>query len=168
MKISVLLPILIFNSLWFAIVFLAHTSFSYLTVLLPWPLLLFEFYNKRLLRNQIGLLFALAIAGYLFDVVLSSLGGLQFFEFGNQVRTPIWLASMWLLFAFVLPSMSSAFEGKLKTTFIVGAVLGPLSYLSGEKFALLHFTSNEWIALDALFWGFYFSYCISVLRRKSG
>lgn len=144
---------------WFACIFLAQrdlSSWSLLLAAVSWGLSL-----KLYPQNIRGILFfvLLLFLGLGFDKLALNYGLLVlkvFQEFGM----PLWLVSMWLLFLSVLPMLRSFFEKRLLLAAILGAIFGPISYLSGQKFSVIELVSLSGLLAYILFWAVFFPFAI--------
>ncbi len=67
----------------------------------------------------------------------------------GQIVPPLWIAALWFAFA-TLPAASLAWlKGRWVLQAVLGAVLGPLSYVAGAKLGAAEFPDGSW---PALFW----------------
>lgn len=144
---------------WFVCIFLAQRELS------PWSLLLavvswvlsFKLYPQRV-RGIVFFLFLLGL-GVGFDI-LALKYDLLLLTTPPQFGLPLWLVSIWLLFLSVLPMMRSFFAHRLVLAGFLGAVFGPLSYLSGQKFSLITLGGWSGILVYVLFWALFFPLAI--------
>lgn len=140
---------------WFGCVFLAPSDFSQLSLIFPaLPLLVF-LKNHLLSRKQWQFLFLISTVGIIFDFCVFHWG---FVKFNNHDSAflPIWLIAIWLLFSTVFFASQNLFKEKVILASLLGFIFGPLSYLSGESFGVLVFTSPLTIWLYAIFWAAFF------------
>lgn len=148
---------------WFVCIFLAQrdlSSWSLLLAAISWGLSL-KIYPMR----AKGLLFFLLLLGLGlgFDFFALQVGLLEIMthkEFG----LPLWLVSIWLLFLSVLPMMRSFFAHRLVLAGILGALLGPLSYVSGQKFSVINLVGSTAVLVYGLFWSLFFPFAIWGLK----
>lgn len=150
---------------WFGCVYFAKWDLSIYTLIFPAIPFCYFAKIKLFKSKEIKLLIGAVIMGIAFDSLMHSLGLIQFSDH-NSAGIPIWLVSMWLLFISIFPLSQALFKSKLWLAGILAAVFGPLSYLSGEAFDVLLFTSLFPILIYALFWGFYFPTMIFLYRKQ--
>lgn len=74
-----------------------------------------------------------AVCGWVLDTALLHLGVFEFST--SSVVLPLWLATLWLLFASTLPHSLSWTRRPWWMGSLLGAIGGPLSYLGGTKLA---------------------------------
>jgi|GEM_PF-2261696 len=135
---------------WFFCVIVGKLELGPLALLGPavsW--LLFYFALRPDFGLRIKLLF-LSVIGLAFDALALKL---------DWISTPapssipaIWLVSLWLHFTPSIVLLKSIFETRLLLGSFVGAILGPLSYKSGEAFQVLSFSNPMAPYWYALFW----------------
>jgi FtsH-binding integral membrane protein len=68
---------------------------------------------------------------------------------------PPWIIAMWLLFSTSLNGSLSWLKGRYALAVILGAVFGPLSYVSGARLGAAGFNFDFWITIGvlAVVWG---------------
>lgn len=68
---------------------------------------------------------------------------------------PPWIIAMWLLFSTSLNGSLSWLKGRYVLAVILGAVFGPLSYVSGVRLGAAEFNFDFWITVGvlAMVWG---------------
>jgi len=68
---------------------------------------------------------------------------------------PPWIIAMWLLFSTSLTGSLSWLKGRYGLAVILGAVFGPLSYVSGSRLGAASFNYDFWITMGilAVVWG---------------
>ena len=73
----------------------------------------------------------------------------------NILIAPLWITSMWAGFATSINHSMKWLKGKNLIGFTLGAIFGPLAYITGAKFNVIEFTSNYdfTIVALALAWG---------------
>jgi hypothetical protein len=68
---------------------------------------------------------------------------------------PPWIIAMWLLFSTSMNGSLSWLKGRYMLAVILGAIFGPLSYVSGARLGAAEFNFNFWITIGilAVVWG---------------
>lgn len=149
---------------WFGCIYFAKWGLENFSLL--FPLFPFTYFLKAKLFSNKELIFFLgaAIVGILFD---SSAYFAKLIQFENHQSgfIPVWLISMWFLFVSVLALSHAFFQSRLWLAAALGAVFGPLSYLSGEAFQVFSFTSQLSILIYAIFWAVYFPAMHYIYRK---
>jgi hypothetical protein len=149
---------------WFGCVYLAKTDFAWLSLAIPGLLVVLLWLNRSLRPTAIVVALLIAAVGTTFDATLSEWGYLQFANHEGYVA-PVWLISMWLLFAFSMLHLSAKWNLPLWLQFPLGFILGPLTYKSGEWFALLEFSHAHTFWLFALFWSLAFPLTTTLAKK---
>ncbi len=104
------------------------------------------------MRNEMVLIVLTMIIGTTWDSMLTAAG---LFEFSNGVSVswlvPLWLISMWALFATTLNVSLKWLKGRYVLAAALGAIGGPLAYYAGHRLGAVDFsnTVNSMIAVGA-------------------
>lgn len=147
---------------WFGCVFLGKYGHSEWSPLFPLILVALLIIWRKLNLKTAGILLLLGSLGIFFDSMMASKNWMVFAN-PDFVFLPLWLISIWLLFVFVLPTMVPVFFTRLWLAAILGAVFGPLSYVSGKALEVLSLQGATAIGLCAAFWALYFPLSIYVV-----
>ena len=148
---------------WFACVLLGKWDQPALSLLVPvvgW-LLFWRALSPQ--PRDCAKLLALVAAGMLVDTVFMKCGVVRY-----TVETgflPLWMISLWLLFAPAIYLFAGLFKGRLWLAALAGGVMGPLSYKSGEAFGVLDMQGMDAIVLYAIFWGLFLPLSLVWMRR---
>lgn len=110
--------------------------------------------------------FILLIIGLAFDWLSIYLNWVQVYEVSPLI-IPFWLIAIWMIFVFSLPMFESFLGQRYKLASILGMILGPLSYKSGESFGVLKISANETLIYYGLFWACYFPTALYYLFKKT-
>lgn len=149
---------------WFACVFMARAQSDIFSLIFPavgW-FLMSKVYP--LSARRLYILSGLTIVGLIFDSGMGWFGLIRFEP--EALFAPLWLVSIWLLFASLLPLTKEAFGDRLLLSAFLGAIFGPLSYLSGEAFGVLFFSHPSTVWIFSLFWALYFPAAL-LLQKES-
>ncbi|MBZ0265439.1 DUF2878 domain-containing protein [bacterium] len=146
-----------FNLAWWGCIFGVKWQMPYLGPVLMLLFLLIHF--KTIGRGKREILFVM-LAGLLGTVVdsLKATTGLVGYAGGYGSLywlAPLWITAMWTGFAALLHHSLGWLKGRLLVAFIMGAVFGPLSYLTGIKFEVLQFGQGKTLSIFilAVVWG---------------
>lgn len=153
-----------FNLAWFGCVYLGKNQLGNWSLFLPMVSIAILFFSG-ILSKRLSIYFAMVtIVGAAFDLIAFKLGLIRF-QSEDFIILPVWLVSMWLLFAMVIPAMQGLFANRLLLAAIAGFIFGPLSYYYGESFEVLFFSSKISIVIYAVFWGLFFPAIIYFQRK---
>ena len=86
----------------------------------------------------------------------------------TDALAPAWIVVLWLAFATTINASRKALRSVSRVMLIpLGAALGPLSYLAGERLGALTLADPRWISLvaTAVVWGAAFPILISMSER---
>lgn len=156
--------VILFYLGWFGSVFLAKTSFSIASLIFPVFIIAFLYFRKILTKKNIIFALAISLVGILFDFLLIRLGFIT--AYGDSLLLfPIWLISIWLSFSFSMLKISANFRAPLPIAALLGMIMGPLSYKSGEAFQVLSFLSPITFLIYAAFWGITFPLILFLSKR---
>lgn len=154
----------LFNSGWFVCVFLGRAGWSEYAILVPMFLLAFLWMRKLLSGKFLIGTLALAAVGIAFDSMLLAMGEIK--AVGTiSFMAPIWLVSLWLLFSFSMGKLGAVLNFPVWVSALLGGVLGPISYKSGEVFQVLNFSSSMTILIYAVFWAIFFPAVVIFSKR---
>ncbi len=149
---------------WFGCIFTARADYSFLSLLFPAFLIGYLRWSKKLEFIEIAWAAGITGIGILFDFILLQFGSISMV--GEPVfLIPTWLLSIWLLFSFSIVKMAPRMQFPLWTAAILGLILGPLSYKSGEYFQVLTLTTSSTLLAYAIFWALIFPAILMADRR---
>lgn len=156
---------------WSATAYLAKIEQGIWAMAISLGAILLLFLQKKL-SDQQGrsiLLFSLAMAfvGFLLDTILH-MANVVHFKNENELKLlnmPIWMLSVWVLFASVLPTIAKPFYSKPRLGSLMSAFSGPLSYLLAERMGILVFKDSLTLVVYGLFWMIFFYVAIMGLRN---
>lgn len=161
---EIFIVVVLFYVGWFGSAFLAQTTYSSLSLIFPLVLIGFLILRKHLQIQ--GFAFALGIfsIGIAFDYSMLLFGFIQ-----TQTQTlfsmPIWLISIWLLFSFSMIRLGNQLRPPIWLAALLGFIMGPLSYKSGEVFHILSFSSQNTFLIYAIFWAMLFPAILILAKR---
>ena len=146
-----------FYIVWWACVLGVFYQFPYIGPILC---LLFIFIHIKYIATndvELKLIVYTSILGTLVDssFIITKLLEYQGGYGENTLIAPLWITSMWAGFATSINYSMKWLKGKNLIWFTLGAIFGPLAYITGAKFNVIEFTSNYdfTIVVLALAWG---------------
>jgi hypothetical protein len=120
-------------------------------------------------REEAVRLLAVAAFGLALELVFASLGRYEYSGRGNLSPLPLWVASLWLLFAATLNSSFRWLSGRPLLAAALGAFAGPLSFKAGVAFGAGRYLSSvpEASAVLSVLWALALPGAFAVSRRFS-
>lgn len=107
--------------------------------------------------HEIKLVIFFAFAGTLVDTAMAYSGVLKYSGLYKPdiLIAPLWITAMWFGFAATVNHSMEWLKNRWIAAFILGAVFGPLSYITAEKFGAVQFQENIIIVCTmlAIVWG---------------
>ncbi len=158
---------------WFACIKMAQSGYELLTLLIPIPLFLWSFFFGESIK-AIFFSLLLSLVGMTFDSLASYREWIHFENTNSSQLLPLWLMTLWLLFAGTLPALGRFFKGKYFWAAALAAIFGPLTYKSGENFKLINFSQttslgflqiSDVVILYSVFWAIYFPVSLLILNK---
>jgi hypothetical protein len=151
---------------WFGSVFLASTEYSCLSLIFPLVLIGFLRRRKYLNLKKFTLAIGLCSIGLVFDALLIKFELIS--VVGQSILLmPVWLLSIWLSFSFSMIVLGGRLNPPLWLAALLGFIIGPLNYKSGEVFNVLTFTSPDTYLYYAVFWALFFPAVLIFSKRFS-
>jgi hypothetical protein len=150
---------------WFFCVLLGQKNlgaYSLIGPVLTW-LLFFRALNPK--GNLCLKLLIAAAIGFSFDAAAIRLHWI--FLKDGSVLPPFWLLALWLHFAPSISLLSSLLQNRLWLGALAGAVMGPLSYKSGEAFDLLRFSGTPAVFIYTFFWASFIPAAMLWLKERN-
>ena len=116
-----------------------------------------NFYERHPKRNQeLKFILLVGLMGMVVDS-LKKITGLITYAGDVPVAwlAPPWIIAMWLLFSTSLNGSLSWLKDRYGLAVILGAIFGPLSYVSGARLGAASFNDDLWVTLGvvAVVWG---------------
>ena len=100
---------------------------------------------------------ALGLLGTMLDSIKASVGLIGYAGGypGADWLAPLWITSLWVGFGATIAHSMAFLAGRPVLAFILGAVFGPVSYLTAAGFGAVWFPRGDWLAMTvvALLWG---------------
>lgn len=108
-----------------------------------------------------------SLFGCLFDFIVWKSGGIIFESSSVELIDvfPLWMSSIWILFASVIPVTSFAFRTWRSWAGLAGAIGGPLSYWLAQQLGVLRFSSLAIVSIYIVFWGVFFQLITNWLTK---
>jgi hypothetical protein len=112
--------------------------------------------NRRTWRGELWLIVGVTLLGLIVETAFISLGALHYAgSEAGVVLPPLWILALWLAFG-TLPNGSLQWlKGKMLLQMVLGAALGPLSYVAGVRLGAASLGEPEWLSITtiAIGWG---------------
>ena len=139
---------------WFACIYGGASGHVAASVLFSLTLVAISVWQTPFKKNLLELFIKIGLYGLVGDTLLLQLGLLQFnspvpFTF----LSPIWMVSLWILFASTLNQSMAWLSGKPLMGALLGAIFGPLSYIAGVEMGAANWGNRlQAIVLIGLIW----------------
>lgn len=151
---------------WFGSVLLAKSQESLSSLFFPIFLAGFLIAKKSLTMKETKLALGIAAVGIIFDGLMVFLGQISATS-DPTLQIPIWLISIWLLFSLSMIKLGGKLQPPFWIALLLGAIMGPLSYKSGEYFQVLTFNTSFTFLIYAVFWALAFPAVLTLTRRNA-
>ncbi len=142
---------------WFACIIGAANHQVFWPVIITWLYLAIHIWRSDHASSEVSLLLKSTIFGVSADSLIS-LSGLIVFDdaWPSQYVSPIWMWTLWALFASTIHGSLSWLRGKPLLGAALGAIAGPLSYEAGIRMGAASWGPNGLIGgliVLAIIWG---------------
>jgi hypothetical protein len=107
-------------------------------------------------RGEGLLILGATLVGFLIETGFIGFGALHYAgQAIDALLAPVWILALWLAFGTLPNGSLNWLKGRMVLQIILGAVLGPLSYLGGVRLGAATLGMPEWLSLAviALGWG---------------
>lgn len=158
-----------FQITWIACVFGEFYNNSFIGVIIGIIYLIIYFFFIQNKINYIKFCFLFSLIGYSFDSLMAYKG--YYYIKSDKILgyLPLWLIVLWPSFTTILYSVFNFLENKIILSFIIGIVIGPITYYSGI-FLDISFSKNLffYFMLLSIFWGLllvFYSLSINYFKR---
>lgn len=120
----------------------------------PLAMALFLAVHLKQVKTEWALIIVAGIFGAIIDSILSQTGLIRY-EGNIAGFAPLWIVAMWMGFAATLNHSLVWLRGRSWLGILMGAIFGPLAYITGVEFNALEFTGDKVavIVALALIWG---------------
>ena len=120
--------------------------------------------DKYFVVSELFILLVVAMCGTVVELFFSYIG--VWAEPVHVLFPPEWLLTLWFAFALCLRVSFLFLSGRLRLSFILGAVFAPLSYWAGSRLSPTYELSSNYTALIiiSLTWGITFSSLVFASR----
>ena len=147
----------LFQLAWFAAILGGASGYDGLAALPALVVVLLHLgLNRSVWRGEVWLILGVTALGLIAETVFISLGALHYAgQAMGAVVPPVWILALWLAFG-TLPNGSLHWlNGRMVLQIMLGAVLGPLSYLAGVRLGAATLGVPEWVSIGviAIGWG---------------
>jgi len=157
LPIKSLLNFTLFQLAWFAAITGGAAGYDGLAALPAVAVCLLHLGLNRLSwRGEAWLVLGVTLLGLIVETAFINLGALHYAgSEAGAMLPPLWILALWLAFG-TLPNGSLHWlKGKALLQIILGAVLGPLSYVAGVRLGAATLGEPEWLSIGviAIGWG---------------
>lgn len=146
-----------FQISWWTCILGATSSFKYLGPLVMMVFIASYFYFYLEDKKEIYLLLFFGAFGTVIDSLFINYASFVYEGSYSEysVIAPAWITAMWCGFAGTVNHSMTWFKDKWILCTVLGAIFGPLSYLTGAKFGAISFLadSSSHIIILAIVWG---------------
>lgn len=153
---------------WFGCVFAGKYEVDHWSYFIPVAYLALSTVLLRPSRTRFfaTLLFAIgvSIVGLNFDALAISQQWIQPLQ-APGFLVPHWLVAMWFLFSFSLFFYADLLGERHLVSAVLGLIIGPLTYLSGEALGVLTMDRGLGMIFYSAFWGFFLPSCLWVFSK---
>lgn len=167
-KNKIILTLIGFKITWIGCVMGELYFNSWLGFVLGLTYLLIFFYYQNDKRRSLYIILFFSIAGYMFDSLLSFVEMYKIKADTTFLFLPIWFLILWPSFSSLLVNIFSFLEKKIILSFLIGGILGPVSYYAGVYLGLA--TVNNFFLtflLIALFWALLLFFYSNYISKKT-
>lgn len=122
-------------------------------------------------RDEAKLAFASGVLGILGESALIASGAASYASpVPFAAAPPVWLIGMWLAFATLMNVTFTWLKGRLWLAALLGALLGPLSYIGGEALGAIQIGTPYWQSISAIagLWGLALPILVTFAQRWDG
>ena len=153
-----IINLILFQFSWWACVLGTANGLNYIGPLFMFLFLVLHLFYLNPNFQETKFVIFIALIGTLVDTGLAGTGLISYegiYTQNTRYLAPLWITSMWAGFAATVNHSMYWLNNRSISGFLLGAIFGPLSYLTGYKFDVIHFhTSILNISLIlAITWG---------------
>lgn len=162
-----LFRVIILQILWYIFVKFGVSSYQFLFPLLALIVTSLDkllFAKELSWKQYIQFSFFLLLSGFVIDSGLLYLSLIDFTGW-NQMYSPYYMWSIWLIFIPYYQFAFGKFEGKYLISGICGALFAPVSYYSGSKIGNLELLSDYSVLGIGLMWGLFFPTSVWLFKK---
>ena len=139
-----------FQIAWFACVLGAGHGDAWLGAIVTAPLLVLHFaFADQRARHAVLMLVTL-VCGTLLDALMHALSVYDFAKIPVLGLSPLWMQVLWLAFASTFAVSMRWLMYRPKLAIVIGALVGPPTYVAGVQLGALEFPGSRWVSLGAI------------------
>tara|TARA_B100001146_G_C16193185_1_gene440195 strand:+ start:812 stop:1330 length:519 start_codon:yes stop_codon:yes gene_type:complete len=143
-----------FQAGWWACVLGVKNGYPYFGPAIIFIFLLNHFLLFKSGKNEFLFIIIVGIVGTVMDTILLRTALIKYHCLYTNNLAPLWITAMWVGFAATVNNSMAWLNRKWFLSFALGAIFGPLSYLTGIKFDALEFDiSLLTLSILAIMWG---------------
>jgi hypothetical protein len=136
---------------WFACAYGAANGYAWLGPLVVFFYLLLHLHWSTNRLTEFKFVFSVGLIGLVVDS-LKKMTGLIVYSGDISLAwfAPPWVIAMWMLFSTSLEGSLSWLKGRYPLAVLLGAIFGPLSYVTGARLGAAVFTYDFWFSIGVL------------------
>ncbi len=156
-----------FQLAWFALVLGAASGRDFLALAFAALVVVVHLAVSSMPLREAQLLIAVTVLGAAWESVPLALGWIDYRGAAPLAGfPPYWLAALWLVFATTLNGALRWFQPRLLLAAGVGAVVGPLCYLAGERLGAVAFVERaSGVGAQAVAWAVLLPAALAIAAR---
>ncbi len=165
-----IIRLIIFQSLWFANVYLGKTPYLYFTVPLSLIFLFIDktiYYKEVPIRRFITFTAFIVISGMIIDSIVLNLGYISFANWSEPISSPF-MWGMWIIFIPYYQIGFYRFSGKTLLSIVLALIFAPVSYYSGSKIGSIKLQAVQALPLIGILWAIFFPISINIYNKLIG
>jgi len=149
-----LINFVLFQIGWFSCVLGAANNLTTVGLVVGMFVILVHLIVSQYKLKETAILISVTLAGYAWDSLLVKIGVFAYRGTSFLSIAPIWIAVMWAMFATTLNSSLRWLQRRYLLAILLGAIFGPLAYLSASKLGAVTalIEPAAWL-LQAVAWG---------------
>ena len=153
-----IINLILFQFSWWVCVLGTSNGLSYIGPLFMFLFLVLHLFYLNPNFQEIKFVILIALIGTMVDTGLASTGVISYegiYTHSTRYLAPLWITAMWAGFAATVNHSMYWLNNRSVAAFLLGAIFGPLSYLTGSKFDVIHFHTSilNILLILAIIWG---------------
>jgi len=138
-----LVNITLFQAGWFVMVAGVANQSEVTAILCVILIILAHLFIVRNKTTEVLLVATSGLLGFIIESIFISQGIFSAVgEFGLNGLAPVWLVTLWMLFAITVNHSMAWLSGRYLLSSLLGFVFAPVAYFAGQKFEVLTFTTQ--------------------------
>jgi hypothetical protein len=153
-----IINLILFQFSWWTCILGTANNLSYIGPLFMLLFLVLHLFYLNPNFQETKFVILIALIGTLVDTSLAGTGLISYegvYSHSTRYLAPLWITAMWAGFAATVNHSMYWLNNRSVVAFLLGAIFGPLSYLTGSKFDVIHFHTSilNILLILAIIWG---------------